>query len=69
LCLWIFPQAWLDPVNLPTQQQLTCGVSGQIMKFLLQVYCPVDDGPADAFHRALFVFISPKVRAALLCEV
>lgn len=52
--------AWLDPVNLPTQQQLTCGVSGQIMKFLLQVYCPVDDGPADAFHRALFVFISPK---------
>ena len=54
-------QAWLDPVNLPTQQQLTCGVTGQVMKFLLQVYCPVDSNPVDAFHRAMFVFVSPKV--------
>jgi pre-rRNA-processing protein TSR4 len=50
----------LDPLNLPTQQQLTCPLTGQIMKFLLQVYCPVDSNPVEAFHRAVFVFLSPK---------
>jgi hypothetical protein len=60
-------QAWVDPVNLPTQQQLTCPVTGQIMKFLLQIYCPVDSNPVNAFHRSLFVFISPKVRSAQSC--
>jgi hypothetical protein len=55
-------QAWLDPVNLPTQAQLTCPVTGQVLKFLLQVYCPVDANPQDAFHRSIFLFVSPKVR-------
>eukprot|EP00878_Enallax_costatus_P032723 GHUV01035983.1.p1 GENE.GHUV01035983.1~~GHUV01035983.1.p1 ORF type:complete len:276 (+),score=76.74 GHUV01035983.1:738-1565(+) len=52
--------AWLDPLNLPTAQQLTCSVTGQTMRFLLQVYCPVDDNPIDAFHRMIFLFISPR---------
>lgn len=55
-------QAWLDPLHLPTQEQLTCGVTGQAMRFLLQVYCPVDGNPVDAFHRTIFLFISPRVR-------
>jgi pre-rRNA-processing protein TSR4 len=57
----LLPQAWLDPVNLPTPAQLTCGTTGQTLRFLLQLYCPVDCNPVDAFHRALFLFVSPKV--------
>ncbi|WIA11918.1 hypothetical protein OEZ85_012002 [Tetradesmus obliquus] len=52
--------AWLDPLNLPTAEQLTCGVTGRTLQFLLQVYCPVDDNPVDAFHRAIFLFVSPR---------
>lgn len=29
--------AWLDPLHLPTQEQLTCRVSGKPLDFLLQV--------------------------------
>eukprot|EP00877_Chromochloris_zofingiensis_P001052 jgi/Chrzof1/10948/Cz05g18100.t1 len=50
--------AWLDPVNLPTDQ-LTCPLTGRTMNFLLQVYAPVDSNP-DAFHRTIFVFVSPQ---------
>ncbi len=32
-----FLQAWLDPVHLPTRDQLTCQATGQPLKFLLQV--------------------------------
>ena len=49
--------AWLDPIHLPTIEMLTCPKNGEIMKFLLQVYAPVDENP-DAFHRAVFVFVS-----------
>eukprot|EP00879_Flechtneria_rotunda_P010047 GHRR01010505.1.p1 GENE.GHRR01010505.1~~GHRR01010505.1.p1 ORF type:complete len:358 (+),score=92.76 GHRR01010505.1:201-1274(+) len=52
--------AWLDPLNLPTPQQLTCRVTGETMRFLLQVYCPVNANPVDAFHRSIFLFISPR---------
>lgn len=52
--------AWLDPLNLPTLQQLTCGATGQTMRFLLQVYCPVDENPIDAFHRMVYLFVSPR---------
>jgi hypothetical protein len=56
----------LDPLNLPTAEQLTCGVTGQTLQFLLQVYCPADDNPTDAFHRAIFLFVSPRVSLSLL---
>lgn len=29
--------AWLDPLHLPTEEQLTCRVTGQPLDFLLQV--------------------------------
>lgn len=51
--------AWLDPVNLPDIEDLRCPSDGSMMKFLLQVYAPVDDN-SEAFHRTLFVFISPN---------
>lgn len=52
--------AWLDPVRLPSRQQLTCSASGRPLDFLLQVYAPVDANPEAGFHRALFLFISPE---------
>ncbi len=57
-------QAWLDPVHLPSRAQLTCPVTGDPLRFLLQVYSPLgdDDAPAapEAFHRTLYVFVSPR---------
>lgn len=29
--------AWLDPLHLPTKEQLTCSTSGSTLQFLLQV--------------------------------
>lgn len=58
----LFAQAWLDPLNLPTREQLTCPHTGQTMHFLLQVYAPVEHND-DAFHRTLFLFVSPQVSA------
>jgi uncharacterized protein (DUF1684 family) len=55
-------QAWLDPLHLPTAEQLTCATTGRLMRFLLQVYCPVDSNPVEAFHRMVFLFVSPRVR-------
>lgn len=52
-------QAWLDPVHLPTKAQLACAASGEPLRFLLQVYSPLDDEPS-AFHRAIYVFVSPR---------
>ena len=54
-------QAWLDPVHLPPPASLTCAATGTPLDFLLQVYAPVD-GVVAAFHRALFIFVSPSVR-------
>ena len=53
--------AWLDPVHLPPPSALTCGVTGAPLDFLLQVYAPVD-GVEEAFHRVLYIFVSPEVR-------
>lgn len=43
--------AWLNPIHLPSMESLVD------MKFLLQIYAPVDENP-NAFHRTVFVFIS-----------
>ena len=50
--------AWLHPVDVPTAAQLKCLYTREPLDFLMQVYAPVDDEPS-AFHRALYVFVSP----------
>lgn len=54
--------AWLDPMHLPSSEELECGVSGRPLDFLLQVYAtpPALDHIPDAFHRTIFLFISPQ---------
>ncbi|GJP44806.1 hypothetical protein CLOM_g4220 [Closterium sp. NIES-68] len=46
--------AYLDPLNLPCDP-LLCDFCSQPLRFLLQVYSPLDAEPS-AFHRALFLF-------------
>lgn len=47
--------AWLNPVALPSHDQLTCRNCKSPMPFLLQIYC---SGKEDhAFHRYIYVFI------------
>ncbi|KAH8740264.1 hypothetical protein FG386_001539 [Cryptosporidium ryanae] len=48
--------AWLDPKYLPSQNDLQCSSCGFRLRFLLQIYAPLDDRD-DLFHRTLFVFI------------
>ncbi|GBF91752.1 hypothetical protein Rsub_04056 [Raphidocelis subcapitata] len=52
--------AWLDPVHLPGSVELTCAASGQPLRFLLQLYCPPDAAGPHAFHRSVFLFVSPR---------
>lgn len=54
--------AWLDPQHLPSSTELTCGVSGRPLDFLLQVYAtpPALDHIPEAFHRTIFLFVSPQ---------
>ncbi|KAG1681100.1 hypothetical protein FOA52_015540 [Chlamydomonas sp. UWO 241] len=55
--------AWLNPRDLPTGEQLTCGVTGQTMDFLLQVYAPPPEEAGaneGAFHRTVYLFVSPE---------
>ncbi|GMH43638.1 hypothetical protein BSKO_11560 [Bryopsis sp. KO-2023] len=51
--------AWLDPVDLPHEDQFRCLDCQGFMNFLLQIYAPVTDVDA-AFHRTMFVFVSPQ---------
>lgn len=60
-------QAWLDPKDLPSQQQLTCTASGKPLNFLLQVYAPPEEEIEGAFHRTMFVFVSPEVSIIFKC--
>jgi pre-rRNA-processing protein TSR4 len=46
---------WLDPMNLPSPETLACSLCKEPMKFLLQIYCPLDD-VEDAFHRTIYMF-------------
>ena len=49
--------AWLDPVRVPYEEELRTA-RGERMDFLLQVYAPVDE-EHSAFHRTIYVFVSP----------
>ena len=68
MCGCACPQAWLNPLDLPTRSQLTCGASGKALNFLMQVYAPPPHQEVenvDAFHRTVFLFVSPEVSS---CE-
>lgn len=47
---------WLNPEELLTAEQIACGCCGRVMKFLLQVYVPLETVEL-AYHRSLYVFI------------
>ena len=47
---------WLDPVSLPSPQDLLCRECQKPCVLLLQVYAPHTDDPAT-FHRTLYVFM------------
>ena len=47
--------SWLDKKDLPHPDELKCAQCGEPMKFLLQIYCPLET-PPNAFHRALYLF-------------
>ena len=50
---------WLDPVNLPSPDALLCTICKEPRKFLLQIYCPLDE-IENAFHRSIYVFCCQK---------
>lgn len=52
----------LAPVLGPPE--LTCSVCGRTLRFLLQLYAPVDTEPT-AFHRSLFLFACGRTAACL----
>ncbi|OVA13942.1 zinc finger protein [Macleaya cordata] len=56
--------AWLDPVDLPSEKSRTCGICGEPLQFLLQVYAPISDKDST-FHRTLFVFMCPSMACLL----
>ena len=45
--------------GLPKNNELKCVKCHQMMRFLLQVYAPIDDNE-NAFHRTLYVFCCPN---------
>ncbi|CAJ0943188.1 unnamed protein product, partial [Mesorhabditis belari] len=49
--------SWLNPVTLPKNEELECGVCKKPLCFLMQVYATRDDDPPHSFHRYLYVFI------------
>ena len=57
--------AWLDPAGLPGGVEAcecaACGEPG--LRFLLQLYCPLDSCGAQCFHRAIFIFVCPRCLA------
>ncbi|KAK2197657.1 Programmed cell death protein 2 [Babesia duncani] len=48
-----FP-AWLNPVGLPSEDDLRCPKCFGIMTFVLQIYAPTENDVG--FHRTIFVF-------------
>lgn len=57
----------LSPVLGP--KELTCSICQRTLRFLLQVYAPVENGTdssnASAFHRTLFIFACGQTKACL----
>eukprot|EP00455_Lapot_gusevi_P000321 TRINITY_DN10152_c0_g1_i2.p1 TRINITY_DN10152_c0_g1~~TRINITY_DN10152_c0_g1_i2.p1 ORF type:complete len:405 (-),score=50.15 TRINITY_DN10152_c0_g1_i2:9-1223(-) len=51
---------WLNPRDIPPIEELTCSKCQSPLRFLLQVYAPLD-GYNFAFHRTLYVFCCEKV--------
>ena len=49
---------WLNKISIPADGTLSCGICGCVLRFLLQIYCPLDD--EEAFHRALYIFCCSK---------
>ncbi|XP_010268384.1 PREDICTED: programmed cell death protein 2 isoform X2 [Nelumbo nucifera] len=57
-------EAWLDPVDLPSERSRACGICGEPLQFLLQVYAPISE-KESTFHRTLFVFMCPSMACLL----
>ncbi|KAK1354675.1 Programmed cell death protein 2 [Heracleum sosnowskyi] len=57
-----FP-AWLDPINLPSGTSTICGICGDPLQFLIQVYAPSEK--ESTFHRTLFIFMCPSMKCLL----
>ncbi|KAI4349698.1 hypothetical protein L6164_010260 [Bauhinia variegata] len=55
--------AWLDPVNLPSGRSFMCGICGEPLQFLLQVYAPIEK--ESTFHRMLYVFMCLSMKCLL----
>ncbi|EKX74341.1 conserved hypothetical protein [Theileria equi strain WA] len=50
--------AWLNPVDLPEENELHCDICSSIMTFAIQVYAPDDIYEEnDAFHRVIYTFV------------
>ncbi|KAI1725341.1 MYND finger domain-containing protein [Ditylenchus destructor] len=49
--------AWLNPVTLPTLDELTCPTCKKQMAFLMQIYCTDQTDPTFAFHRTIYLFL------------
>ena len=52
---------WLNPVDLPPPNTLACSTCEEPMKFLLQIYCPLDD-ILNAFHRSIYLFCCKRAQ-------
>uniref|UniRef100_A0A0D6R3W0 MYND-type domain-containing protein n=1 Tax=Araucaria cunninghamii TaxID=56994 RepID=A0A0D6R3W0_ARACU len=52
--------AWLDPTNIPSGKDSCCGICGDPLQHLIQVYAPIEGNP-NAFHRTIYVFMCPKM--------
>lgn len=48
--------AWLDLKNIPSVKELTCLLCKLPLRFLCQLYCPINEKEI-AFHRTLLVFL------------
>jgi len=46
---------WLDPLNLPRAEDLTCKKCGNPRVILLQLYAPIDHLP-NSYHRTVYIF-------------
>ncbi|CAO2203914.1 unnamed protein product [Urochloa humidicola] len=57
--------AWLDPLNLPSGKSSCCDFCGEPLRFVLQVYAPIQS-KETAYHRTLFVFMCPSMSCLVL---